>query len=711
MKSISKKKKIALIVVLLVIVLIGATAFVYKSQIIEKVQSLFQSEIKLKGADLIVTDIKWSKKNPAVGDVITFSAVIKNIGKDASFDNRVYSVDFMVDGVSVNVALPERDGIAPGKSVTIVADSGPAGTSTWVATEGVHTVRAYVDYLLKIGETKEVNNALDEKLTVGDPNQEASIGAALNYVELEAEAGKTDGKVSGVDTTLLSVEAEASGRQYVRLEKEGQSVEWVAPSTADSIVVRYSIPDSSDGKGLESNLKLYINGVFQQDIILTSKYAWVYGDFPWTNRPGNGKGHKFFDEVHAKMTEIQPGDVISLKMEGEDLAAYTLIDLIDLEKIPDPIVKPENYLSIEDYGAISGDGEDDTEAVTACMRAAKEAETGVWIPEGEYLIRSIRVDNVTFQGAGMWYSIFVGAQSRFICSGNYCKFYDFAIFGETSSRDDNSATDNAFSGVAGYGSVLDGIWIEHKKCGFWVGEPSNKVPTNNLWIRNCRIRNLMADGINLCNGTSNTVIENCSLRYTGDDSLATWSANNAIMGCNNNIFRNNTIQLPWLASGISIYGGSNHLIENNLVKDTVTGGSGIYISTNFTPITLAGTITASHNTLIRCGSNECYTGYVPGAIRILAYDSDIKAKIIVKDINIVDAVKSGITIQGPKKMTNVSFSDIRIDGAKAYGIQIQSNASGSASFKRTVMTNVQSGIGNSAGSQFKVKKGWRNRGW
>lgn len=103
----------------------------------------------------------------------------------------------------------------------------------------------------------------------------------------------------------------------------------------------------------------------------------------------------------------------------------------------------------------------------------------------------------------------------------------------------------------------------HTKVGFWVSGGAGLV------ISGSRFRNLYADGINFCNGTSYSVVENSHFRNTGDDAMASWSHKGS--GVNTgNVFRFNTVQVPWRANCIAIYGGKDHKIENNLCFDVVT---------------------------------------------------------------------------------------------------------------------------------------------
>ena len=61
-------------------------------------------------------------------------------------------------------------------------------------------------------------------------------------------------------------------------------------------------------------------------------------------------------------------------------------------------------------------------------------------------------------------------------------------------------------------------------------------------ITGSRFRNLFADGVNFCNGTSNSVVENSHFRNTDDDALASWAPSKDAGVNTNNVFGFNTVQ-------------------------------------------------------------------------------------------------------------------------------------------------------------------------
>ena len=179
-------------------------------------------------------------------------------------------------------------------------------------------------------------------------------GAAVPWITLEAEQAKTTGRVLGPDYAGQTAVREASGRRCVRLSSTGQYLEFKATADAQGIVVRYCIPDSPDGQGIDATLGLYINGHPLKKLPMTSRYSHLYGRYPFDNKPSSGAPRNFWDEVRLMPGSIHKGDAIKLQKDADDTAAEYLIDFVDLESVPVALMKPENSLPITDFGAKIG---------------------------------------------------------------------------------------------------------------------------------------------------------------------------------------------------------------------------------------------------------------------------------------------------------------------------------------------------------------------
>jgi hypothetical protein len=158
-------------------------------------------------------------------------------------------------------------------------------------------------------------------------------GASVPWLTYEATDMATTGTKLGPGYAPFTVEAESSERQCVQLSATGQYAEFKARNSANSIVVRYSIPDSSDGVGIDSTVSLYKNGVFVQKLAVTSKYSWLYGAYPFSNDPSQGFPRNFYNEVRLLGITIHPNDTIRIEKDADDTAAYYIINLVDSEKV------------------------------------------------------------------------------------------------------------------------------------------------------------------------------------------------------------------------------------------------------------------------------------------------------------------------------------------------------------------------------------------
>lgn len=102
--------------------------------------------------------------------------------------------------------------------------------------------------------------------------------------------------------------------------------------------------------------------------------------------------------------------------------------------------------------------------------------------------------------------------------------------------------------------------------------------TDSITIKNSRIRNTFADGINMTNGSTDNHVVNNESRATGDDSFALFSAiDSGGADMKNNVYENLTSLLTWRAAGVAVYGGYDNTFRNIRIADTLVY-SGITVS-------------------------------------------------------------------------------------------------------------------------------------
>ncbi len=188
---------------------------------------------------------------------------------------------------------------------------------------------------------------------------------------------------------------------------------------------------------------------------------------------------------------------------------------------------------------------------------------------------------------------------------------DLAVFGSGTIRggDGNHEGGVGLNGRFGKDTKISNVWIEHANVGVWAGRDYSNIPElwgpgDGLEFTGMRIRNTYADGINFANGTRNSTVYNSSFRNTGDDALAVWASkyvkDTSVDIGHDNHFRNNTVQLPWRANGIAIYGGYGNTVENNVVSDTMNY-PGIMLATDHDPLPFSGQTLIAGNALHRTG--------------------------------------------------------------------------------------------------------------
>ncbi len=557
-------------------------------------------------------------------------------------------------------------------------------------------------------------------------------GATVPFFEIEAEDTAHSGQVIGPDRIYGRLPSEASGRRAVTLDSSGEYVEFTLTRPANAMSLRYSVPDNASGTGQNTTASLRLNGTHLKDLTLTSKYGWYYGGYPFNNNPGDTNPHHFYDETRTMFgSTLAAGAKVRVQFTG---GIPVTVDLADFEVVGAPIGRPAGSLSVDDFGAVKNNTSvDNTAAFQAAVNAGKAQGKEVYIPEGTYnLYDHVVVDGVTLRGAGPWYSVLggrhptqrnraVGVYGKYVQGGGYggeirpheaggpsrnVTLKDFAIIGEIMEREDNDQV-NAMGGAM-TDSVVDNVWMQHAKVGAWMDGPMN-----NFTIKNSRILDQTADGVNFHTGVTNSTVTNTFLRNTGDDALAMWPERIPNVG---NKFTFNTVGVTLLANNIVTYGGRDIQITDNVVADTVSNGGGIHIANRYPGVNsgqgtaVAGTHTVARNTLLRAGNNDFNWHFGVGALWFSGLNEPVNATINVTDTNILDSSYAAIhMIEGTT--STVNFNNVDIDGTGTYMIQAQSGAN--MTFNNVSADHIGAGVAihNCVGAAFTPVFGTGNTGW
>ncbi|MFG1648946.1 discoidin domain-containing protein [Micromonospora sp. NPDC049275] len=620
-------------------------------------------------SDLVASAVAWSPGNPSAGNTVTFSVSIRNAGSVASASGS-HGITLTVlneSGTVVRTLAGSYSGV-----INAGATVGPVNLGTWTAANGKYTVRVVLAADGNELPVKQGNNTSDRPLFVGR-------GANMPYDMYEAEDGVVGGgaAVVGPNRTVGDLAGEASGRRAVTLNSTGSYVEFTTRASTNTLVTRFSIPDASGGGGINSTLNIYVNGTFHKAIDLTSRYAWLYGNETSPgNTPSAGGPRHIYDEANVMLNSTVPaGSKIRLQKDAANTTNYA-IDFINTEQVS-PIANPDSAR----YATPAGFTHQDVQNALDRVRMDTTGNLiGVYLPAGNYSTSSkfqVYGKAVKVTGAGPWYTRFnapsgqentdIGFRAENSAAGS--SFANFAYFGNYTSRIDGPGKVFDFANVSNI--VIDNIWAEHQVCLYWGAN------TDYMTIKNSRIRNLFADGVNMTNGSTNNLVSNNDARATGDDSFALFSAIDAGgADMRDNIYENLSSTLTWRAAGVAVYGGYGNTFRNIYIADTLVY-SGITISSLDFGYPMNGfgasPPTRFENISIVRAGGHFWGGQTFPAIWVFSA-SKVFQGIRVSDVDIVDPTYSGIMFQtnyvgGQPQfpVTDTVFTNISISGARKSG--------------------------------------------
>ncbi|MET7282068.1 discoidin domain-containing protein [Kribbella sp. NPDC005582] len=617
-------------------------------------------------ADLIASAVNWTPNNPSAGNSVAFSVVLKNQGSIATASGAHGITLTLLNGTSTVATLTGSysGALAAGASSPAIA------LGNWTAANGRYTVRVVLADDANELPVKRTNNTSERPFFVGR-------GANMPYDHLEAEDASVGGgaQVIGPNRTIGDLAGEASGRRAVTLNANGSYVEFTTRASTNTLVTRFSIPDSAGGGGINSTINVYVNGTFHKALPLTSKYSWLYGSESGpSNSPGAGPARHIYDEASIMLDSTVPaGAKIRLQKDPANSTTYS-IDFIDTEQVA-PIGNPG-----AGFVTPAGFTQQDVQAALDRVRQDTTLQ-GVYLPAGEYPTSSkfnVYGKAIKVVGAGPWFTKFVapqtqantdvgfGAQS----SANGSTFSGFSYFGNYDSRNDGPGKVFDFNGTANM--TIDNIWVEHQMCLYWGAN------TDNSTIKNSRIRNTFADGINMTNGSAGNTVSNNDARSTGDDSFALFNAIDGGGGeVRDNVFENLSATLTWRAAGFAVYGGTNNIFRNLYAADMLTY-PGVTISSLDFGIPMNGfgatPPTLFENVLVvRSGGHFWGNQTFPGVWIFSA--TKIFQGIRVNNLDVVDPTYSGIMFQTDYNGENnplfpvadTIFTNTTVSGARKSG--------------------------------------------
>lgn len=516
------------------------------------------------------------------------------------------------------------------------------------------------------------------------------------YIRYEADQGAlTNATIAMMSFNQKDLQSEASEQVCVNMSAKDATVEWKIKKEADGLVLRFSVPDKSSGA-----LDVYVDKQQVGTLELTSHWSWEYlttNGNPNNVAVRNSNPKMRFDEVRMKLpSKVPAGGKLKLVRKSGDIH----VDFIELEPVPDAI-QPEPIDLV-----YNGDGSD-----LQVFIDTKGGGKSIFLPPGVYNVNRelyFGVPNTKLKGAGMWYTQVNFTNEAYLQGGLRANARDISFMDLylTTTRNSRSSSYKGINGVFTSGSVIKNVWAEHFECGAWIAQYNigDIKNADGFTMSHCRFRNNYADGINLCKGTTNAIVEHCNFRSNGDDDMAIWSADG--LECSNNTFRFCTAENSWRSAGCAIYGGKNNKAHNLIIKDHVEAGLKVNNAYPGVGFNEEGMHEFSDITIIRCGTfNDLFYNMV-GAIDLMcvAVAGTKVQNVKFSNIDIIDSKDNAIFFNkvAGKGFYNMVFENITIDGTgreypynnyenkdwfRGFGVLFAQNPSGDGTFCNLVVKN------------------------
>nr|WP_211344963.1 discoidin domain-containing protein [Rarobacter incanus] len=658
---------------------------------------------------------QWSQLSVPLTGATVIDSVTVALSPDAAWEDRTQSF-----GVQARLSGGDWVSVAAEKSYSFSALTGNYVTIPVASFVG-DEVRLVFTGNSSVNAT---GGQVAELRVFGDLAPETSNdarGADMSYVTYEAEDGELGGgaQAVGPNRTVGDLAGEASGRRAVTLDTTGAYVQWTLTEPTDTIVGRFSIPDSADGKGRDGSIDVYADGEFVVRLALTSKYSWQYGDETNpTNNPSDGAPRHIYDEAHTYLPRTIPaGATLTIKRTEANPLPVT-VDLIDTE-MAQFTANPDTSKYVQPAGFTQQDIQAAIDKV-----AGSDQYAGVYLPPGDYTVDGtlwVWGRAMDIVGAGPWFTLLhaptdqinTNATIGVASAASGTQLRGFSYWGNYVERIDGPGKAINLWDVSDV--TIDNVWLEHAVCGFWG------TNIRNVTIQNSRIRNMFADGVNMTNGSTSNTVRNVAARTTGDDSFALFSATDGVKASQTgNTYENLTALLPWRAAGLAVYGGGNNTFRNIYVADTLAYSGVTVSSENFgysmDGFGVDGSTVFSAITIERAGGHF-WGSQTFGAIWLYASQEQFQ-NVEMSDITITDPTYAGITVSkntaANQDIRNVTLTNVTITGAQLSGdawndgsgraIWVKWGATGAMTLTNLTMSNNNQEIANDAGESFVINR-------
>ncbi|MDO3413394.1 right-handed parallel beta-helix repeat-containing protein [Saccharibacillus sp. CPCC 101409] len=312
---------------------------------------------------------------------------------------------------------------------------------------------------------------------------------------------------------------------------------------------------------------------------------------------------------------------------------------------------------------MANDNKDDYAAFVKAAADAKKQGKVLFIPAGDYTLSKIlTVDGIVMKGAGQDQTTLTSTDPEngsIDLKGSGVEIRDFKHVYKTSAGRGNGANEkNSITVRSAMNFVIDHVYVSKSSAaGIMVTYAASRGTVSNSIVENTG-----ADGIHMTNSSSYITVENNVVRGVGDDCIAVVSYKDGDDKPVSNItIRGNDVGYGSNARGISVVGGTDVLIENNKVADTMMAGIYISVEGSYNSQDV-DRVTVNNNTVNHTGIQE-----PQNHPNVLIYASQGTIDNVVFNNNtITNGAHRGIGVWGDATIKNVTFKGntlINVNGA------------------------------------------------
>jgi hypothetical protein len=186
--------------------------------------------------DLVTQGLTWSPENPSMGDSVSFTIAITNLGKDTAASSYVA---YYIDGAF-------QDSI----SVYQIASGATREASfQWKAELGTHTIKAVADFNNSVAESNETNN--EKEITFSETLDIDLIITDITWTP----ANPSQTEDTDFNVTVLNQGKGKAGSFYVSLyldgsSRAGRSIDSLLAGESAAIIIKWDRSGSAPSKGI-----------------------------------------------------------------------------------------------------------------------------------------------------------------------------------------------------------------------------------------------------------------------------------------------------------------------------------------------------------------------------------------------------------------------------------------------------------------------------